>query len=142
MIDLVRGPNKKEWLEDYLIRKLPYHPQWYRRNTRFDAVLSTPVEFGNAAVAAKTMRAIGLPKLESIAHVRLLSSISSADATTDTKVEGVLSQPVFAANSACRPRASRAGGAMVPSRRTIALHLRSHRPASHHRRCSVGGDVA
>ena len=40
-----------------------------------------------------------LPTLESIAHVRLLTGISSADATTDTKVEGVLSQPVFAANS-------------------------------------------
>ncbi len=99
VIDLVRGPNKKEWLEDYLIKKLPYHPQWYRRNTRFDALLSTPVEFGAATVPAKTMRAIGLPQLESIAHVRLLTSISSADATTDTKVEGVLSQPVFAANN-------------------------------------------
>jgi hypothetical protein len=98
VIDLVRGPNKKEWLEDFLIVKLPYHPRWYRRNTRFDAVLGKPLEFGNASVPSQTLRSVGLPNIESIAHVRLIGAVSSADATTNTKVEGVLSQPIFSAD--------------------------------------------
>jgi hypothetical protein len=99
VISLVRAPNKKEWLEDFLIKKLPYHPQWYRRNTRFDAVLRNPLEFGSAAVPTETLRNVGLPTLESIAQVRLLTAVSSAHANTDTKVEGVLSQPLFSADN-------------------------------------------
>src|ERR1700686_2326086 len=45
VVDLVRGPNKMEGVEDFLKKKLPYHPQWYRRNTRFDAVLEEPLTF-------------------------------------------------------------------------------------------------
>ena len=37
--DIVRGPNKKEKLIDFLWAKLPYHPQYLRRGTRFDASL-------------------------------------------------------------------------------------------------------
>ena len=37
--DMVRGPNKLERIEDYLVAKLPYHPQYVRRGTRFDAEL-------------------------------------------------------------------------------------------------------
>ncbi len=95
VVDLVRGPNKKEWLEDFLVKKLPYHPQWYRRNTRFDAILSSPLEFGNAEVAFDMLRNVGLPTLESLAQVRLLTAVSSANSKPDMKVEGVLSQPVF-----------------------------------------------
>src|SRR5438045_510964 len=40
LADMLRGPNKKERFEDFLLKKLPYHPQWYLRGTRFDAVLA------------------------------------------------------------------------------------------------------
>lgn len=98
VVDLVRGPNKKEWLEDFLVKKLPYHPQWYRRNTRFDAVLSDPLAFGQAEFGSDALRAVGLPTLESLAQVRLLTAVSSASAKAEMKVEGVLSQPVFSAD--------------------------------------------
>jgi hypothetical protein len=44
--DIVRGPNKKEKLEDLMWSKLPYHPQYVRRGTRFDAPLRDPLQFG------------------------------------------------------------------------------------------------
>src|SRR5689334_17318509 len=28
--DMIRGPNKREWVKNFLLEKLPYHPQWYR----------------------------------------------------------------------------------------------------------------
>ncbi|MFZ0593893.1 MAG: hypothetical protein WAM39_25785, partial [Bryobacteraceae bacterium] len=30
VVDLVRGQNRREWLENFFWTKLPYHPQWYR----------------------------------------------------------------------------------------------------------------
>jgi len=99
VVDLIRGPNKMEQLEDFLIKKLPYHPQWYRRNTRFDAVLQDPMTFGRADVPLSALQNVGVPATtESVAEVRLLTSISSADADTNTKVEGVLSEPMFSAD--------------------------------------------
>jgi hypothetical protein len=98
VVDLVRGPNKMEWLEDFLIKKLPYHPQWYRRNTRFDAVLEEPLTFGKAEVPLNVLQSVGVPATESVAAVRLLTSLNSADADTNTKVEGVLSEPIFSAD--------------------------------------------
>jgi hypothetical protein len=98
VIDLVRSTNKKEWVEDFLIKKMPYHPQWYRSNTRFDAVLRDPLSFGNAAIPIEALKTVGLPSAESIGQVRLLTPLSSADADTNTKVEGVLSHPLFSAD--------------------------------------------
>ncbi len=93
--DMVRGPNKKENLEDFLITKLPYHPQWYRRNTRFDAILSSALDFGSVQVSREALTSIGTPGGEFTGQVRLATRLSSADASTGTPVSGVLSQPIF-----------------------------------------------
>jgi hypothetical protein len=98
VIEMIRGPNKKEWIEDFLIKKLPYHPQWYRSNTRFDAVLRDPIDLGMTAAPGDMLRNIGLPAGDLITQVRLTTPLSSADADTNTRVEGVLSQPVFSAS--------------------------------------------
>jgi len=98
VIDLTRGPNKTERLEDFLIQKLPYYPQWYRRNTRFDAILTAPLDFGNASVTASSLKSVGLPLAESWGQVRLVGDLSSANADTKTQVGGVLSEPVFSAD--------------------------------------------
>ncbi len=98
LYDLVRGPNKREWVENFLLSKLPYHPQWYRTNTRFDAVLTEPLDFGTVAVPVSDLNALGTdPAADSIANVRIVSTLSSADARLGEPVEGVLSQPLFSA---------------------------------------------
>ncbi len=40
--DIVRVPKKLERLSDYLMAKLPYHPQYVRNGTRFDSELRNP----------------------------------------------------------------------------------------------------
>src|SRR6185437_11634593 len=80
MIGLVRTPNKREWLENFLWAKLPYHPQSYRAGTRFDAVLEKPIDFGEVSVAAGKLREMGTqPPSDSPALVRFLSTVDSAD---------------------------------------------------------------
>lgn len=95
--DMVRGPNKMEMLEDFLIGRLPYHPQSYRTGTRFDAVLTAPIDFGTVEIAAESLRSVGMqPPDESTVHVRLVTPLNSARARNGQAVEGVVSQPVFA----------------------------------------------
>ena len=53
--DMVRGPDKMELLSDYLMRKLPYHPQFVHSRTRFDAELITPLDFGSETVTRSSM---------------------------------------------------------------------------------------
>ncbi|MGH9640328.1 MAG: hypothetical protein ACRD3Y_09725, partial [Bryobacteraceae bacterium] len=48
--DFVRGQNRREWLEEFLLNKLPYRPQWYRKGTLFNAVLSGNLRFGTITV--------------------------------------------------------------------------------------------
>lgn len=119
VIDLIRGPNKKERLEDYLIKKLPYHPQWYRRNTRFDAVLADSLDFGAVPVSSEALHNVGMPAGESWGEVRLLTDLSSAHADTNTLVKGVLSQPIFSADKKL----------MVPEGTLLSGHVRQAQAA-------------
>ncbi|HZQ55967.1 MAG TPA: hypothetical protein VFB14_27480 [Bryobacteraceae bacterium] len=59
LFDLVRAPNKREWLTNFAMSKLPYHPQWYRNGTRFDAILEKPLDFGTANIDARELQTIG-----------------------------------------------------------------------------------
>lgn len=100
IIGMVRGPDKKERIEEFLVKKLPYRPQWYRRNTRFDAVLSQPLSFGTAQFPAESVKKIGLPEGaspagDSLAHARLLTPLNSRTAVLNGPVKAVLEQPVF-----------------------------------------------
>jgi hypothetical protein len=95
----VRGPNKREWLVNYLMSRLPYHPQWYRKGTRFDALLDQPIDFGNVTIAQRELEGLRTqPPPDSVAQMRMLSTISSSDARLGDEMEGTLSEPVFTAD--------------------------------------------
>jgi hypothetical protein len=106
-------------LEDYLIKKLPYHPQWYRRNTRFDAILADPLNFGAVPVSSEALHNVSMPKGESWGEVRLLTDLNSAHADTNTMVQGVLSQPIFSADKKL----------MVPEGTLLSGHVRQAQAA-------------
>jgi hypothetical protein len=80
------------------VKRLPYRPQWYRRNTRFDAVLTQPLDFGTATVSTDSLRKIGMPTGESVAEVRLLTDLNSGTTALDAPVNAVLTQPVFSSD--------------------------------------------
>ncbi len=119
--DLVRGPNKREWLENYVLSKLPYHPQWYRARTRFDTVLTKPLDFGTVEVASSELAQSGTAAPpNSTAQMRLLTTISSADAHAGDPMHGVLTEPLFARqHELVLPEGTRFTG-----RITLAQHAR------------------
>jgi hypothetical protein len=122
--DMVRSPGKMERLEDFLVAKLPYHPQWIRRGTRFDAELLAPLQFGSAQVQASALRLVGSqPPPDSIVHVRLVTPLSSHDAEQGDKVEAIVSQPLFSADHGLiLPEGTRLTGAVTTARAARWFH--------------------
>src|ERR1022692_3422203 len=97
--DMVRGPNKMERVEDYLLAKLPYHPQYVRRGTRFDAELLDPLSFGSAPVPPGSLALVGTqPPADSVAHARLITPLNSFSSKPGQMVVAVLAEPVFSAD--------------------------------------------
>ncbi len=123
-LDSVRGQNKKEWVEEYLLGKLPVHPQWYHARTRFDAVLTQPISFGAAQVPLDSLKEVGIiPPSEILANVRLLSSLTSETAKPGDPVSGVLVQPVFSANQKLvLPEGSKFTGKITLAQHARLLH--------------------
>lgn len=94
--DLVRGMDKRDWLYNYTMSRLPYHPQYIRNRTRFDAVLRVPLSFGSETVTAASLAMVGSqPTTGSVAHARLTTPMESDSSKPGEKVEAVLEQPLF-----------------------------------------------
>ena len=124
LADLVRGPNKKERLEDFLLAKLPYHPQSVRSGTRFDAVLKDDLSFGNEAVQTAAMDLLGTqPPPDSLVHARLLTPLDSGSTAQGSPVEAVLAEPLYSADHhLILPEGTRLTGAVVLARRARYFH--------------------
>jgi len=124
MLDFVRTPNKREWVEDFLWAKLPYHPQFYRSGTRFDAVLSKPLQFGDAAFSSKSLQQLGTqPAPDTPGALRFLSDVSSGNARVGDPVIGVLSQPLFSpGHELALPEGTRLEGHVTLARPAKMFH--------------------
>jgi hypothetical protein len=124
LFDMIRGPNKREWLQDFLLNKLPYRPQWYRKGTRFDAVLTKPLDFGEVQIPLQELQAVGTqPPADSVAEMRIASTVSSADARAGDKLDGVLAAPLFTNDhKLVLPEGTRLTGKITLARRARFLH--------------------
>jgi hypothetical protein len=122
--DIVRAPNKKEKLEEFLMAKLPYHPQWVRRGTRFDAELLEPLQFGAAAVQKDALTLVGSqPGADSVVHARLLTPLDSASSKLGEAVKAVVVEPLFSPeHKLLLPEGTRLTGVVVVARRARYFH--------------------
>ena len=122
--DIVRAPDKKERLSDYLMAKLPYHPQYVRNGTRFDAELKEPLNFGSETVTRSSMSLVGTqPGPNSIVHARLLTALDSSTTSQGEPVEAVLSQPLFSSDhKLILPEGTRLSGTVVLAKKARSFH--------------------
>ena len=122
--DLVRGTNKKEWLSDYMMSRLPYHPQYVRSRTRFDAELAAPLNFGSEALAPDSLTLLGTqPASGSVVHARLLTPLDSGISAQGQKVGAVLDEPLFSAeHKLILPEGTRVDGSVVFVKRAGWFH--------------------
>jgi hypothetical protein len=121
---MIRGPNRREWLEEFLLNKLPWRPQWYRRGTRFDAVLEKPLDFGQVQIPRQDLQHIAMqPPADSVAEMRILSTVSSANAHVGDRLDGVLAAPLFTTDhKLVLPQGTEVTGKITLARRARSLH--------------------
>jgi hypothetical protein len=122
--DTVRGPNKKERLVDFVWTKLPYHPQYLRRGTRFDALLARALTFGSEPIHPADLAALGTqPPTDSVVRVRLLTALDSASAKQGQAVEAVTAAPLYTADhKLILPEGTRLTGTVVVAKRARSFH--------------------
>jgi len=122
--DLVRGPNKKERLFDFLMAKLPYHPQYMRRGERFDAPLHDALNVGVASIAKEDLAQIGTqPPPDSAVRARLLTPLDSVSAKVGEPVEAVVVAPLFSPeHKLILPEGTRITGAVVVAQKARMFH--------------------
>lgn len=121
---IVRGPDKMERIEDYLMAKLPYHPQYVRKGTRFDADLVQSLSFGTEPAASTHLAMAGTePAPDTVAHARLTTPLDSAQAKPGDTVEAVLAEPVFSADhKLILPEGTHLEGTVVAARKARRFH--------------------
>jgi hypothetical protein len=121
---LVRGPNKKEKLVDFLWSKLPYHPQYVRRGARFDAALRDPLQFGFEPVQQADLAGLGSQPLpDSVVRARLLTALNSSSATQGQAVEAVVTAPLFSPDhKLLLPEGAQLIGTVVMARKARSFH--------------------
>ncbi len=124
LLDFVRTPNKREWVESFLWSKLPYHPQWYRSGTRFDAVSQSALDFGAVSLSPGQLQEWGKqPGADTAAQVRLVTAVSSSDANVGDPITGILSQPLFSPGKhLILPEGTRLTGTVRLARRARLFH--------------------
>ena len=94
---IVTAPDKKERLKVAAIRALPYHPLLLAKGTTYSARLLSSLDFGSVTPATRA-RAGATPAPESILRAQLATAVGSETSTSGTRIEAVLTQPVFSAD--------------------------------------------
>ena len=122
--DMVRSPNKMEQLEEFLVMKLPWHPQWVRNGTRFDASLRDAVDFGKGTLDRNDLQMLGSqPPADSVVHSRLLATVTSGTAKAGDKIAAVVSQPLFSSDhKLVLPQGTRLTGSVTQAHRARWFH--------------------
>jgi len=122
--DIVRAPNKKEKLVDLFWSKLPYHPQYYRRGTRFDAPLRDSLQFGIASIRQVDIAAPGSqPPPDRVVRVRLITALDSASAKPGEPVQAVVAAPLFSPeHKLLLPEGTQLTGIVVQAKKARSFH--------------------
>jgi hypothetical protein len=123
-LELVRTPNRKEWLQNWLLMKLPYHPQLFPNGARFDAVLDQPLDFGIVqAPRSEFADSNAQPSPEQTAVLRLTNTVSSSDAKPGDPIRGVLSEPLFSpAHQLILPQGADFSGKITMAKKARMFH--------------------
>jgi hypothetical protein len=84
------------WLKKTALSQLPYHRQYLNAGTVYEAELVHPLDCGKETIAPGALADYGdPPPPNSVVHARLLTALSSATAHKGTKVEAVMTKPLF-----------------------------------------------
>jgi hypothetical protein len=120
----VSAPGRMQRLKRYLLAQSPYRHQYIELGTRFNADLDNALSFGEIQRTSDdfTDLASALPPNTTL-KARLLGEVSSATATRGTRVEAVLTEPLYSpAHQLILPVNSRIVGQVVQAKAAHKFH--------------------
>ena len=98
-IEQIKSPNLLQRVKAMVYAQSPVHRQFIEKGTRFNAALNESIAFGEETHKPAELAGLGsAPEPDSLLRARLTSAVSSAEATRGSKVNAVLTEPVFSAN--------------------------------------------
>jgi hypothetical protein len=122
--DEVTAPGKMDRLKRYIVSQSPYRHQYIEPGTRFNADLDTPITFGEIQRTSDDLTALAsaLPPNTTL-KARLTGEVTSATATRGTRVEAVLTEPLYSpAHQLILPVNSRILGQVVQAKAAQKFH--------------------
>jgi hypothetical protein len=120
----VSAPGRMQRLKRYLVAQSPYRRQYIEPGTRFNADLDNPIWFGEIQRTSDDFTALAsaLPP-DTTLKARLLGEVNSATATRGTRVEAVLTEPLYSpAHQLILPVNSRILGQVVQAKAAHKFH--------------------
>ncbi|MGH9431942.1 MAG: hypothetical protein ACRD3T_10395 [Terriglobia bacterium] len=127
VIAAVKEPGRMHRLKELLVAQLPYHRPALPAGTRFTAELEKSVAFSKLQVPSSELKSVGtVPPAGSVVEATLLTGLSSATAHRGTRVEAIITRPVFSKDhQLIIPEGSKLQGMVVQAE--AARRLRFHR---------------
>jgi hypothetical protein len=122
--DEVTAPGKMQRLKSYIVAQSPYRHQYIEPGTHFNADLDTPISFGEIRRTSDDFIALAsaLPP-DTTLKARLVGEVSSATAARGTRVEAVLTEPLYTpAHQLILPVNSRILGQVVQAKAAQKFH--------------------
>jgi len=120
----VTAPGKMDRLKRYIVAQSPYRHQYIEPGTRFNADLDSAISFGEIQRSSDDFTALAnaLPPNTTL-KARLTGEVSSATATRGTRVEAVLTEPLYSqAHQLILPVNSRILGQVVQAKAAHKFH--------------------
>ena len=93
----ITQPGRTERLKDALVQKLPVHPQTIGAGMGYEAELTAPLDFGQAAPSEPAPPG-ARPAPSSTLNARLLTTLDSSTTPRGTPMQAVVTAPVFSAD--------------------------------------------
>ena len=120
----VTAPGKMDRLKRYVVAQSPYRHQYIEPGTRFNADLDSALSFGEIHRTSDDLTALAsaLPPNTTL-KARLTGEVSSATATRGTRVEAVLTEPLYSpTHQLILPVNSRILGQVVQAKAAQKFH--------------------
>lgn len=114
VVNAWKSDDKWDRLQQAGYSYLPYHPQFIPKRTQVAVELDQPLAFGTVRIDSIHGDSAMLPPVDSIISARLVSTVTS-NSQPGTRVEAIVSEPLYSGNQLLLPEGTRLIGSVVDS---------------------------
>jgi hypothetical protein len=114
VVNTWKSDDKWDRLQQAGYSYLPYHPQYVPKRTQVAVELKGPLPFGTVRIDSIQGDSATLPPVDSIISARLVSTVTSTS-QPGTRVEAIVSEPLYAQDRLLLPEGTRLIGTVVDS---------------------------